>query len=164
MVAPEALNRFYVGDPDGRHGIETRVGATWMTREARESEIDDYAHYLSVALKAQGRKERPLVALGFSQGAHTVSRWVLRERIAPRIVILWGEGLPHDVDEDALTTLDTCWVLVRGEADRSREPRREERDHARLTAAEAHWHVRTHPGGHRIAGGLLEKLAEEFSV
>src|SRR5687767_2104602 len=35
LVAPEGLSRFYVDD---RH---ERVGASWMTREAREDEIDD---------------------------------------------------------------------------------------------------------------------------
>lgn len=42
IVAPEALNRFYLDDDGGPHGPESRVGATWMTREDRESEIADY--------------------------------------------------------------------------------------------------------------------------
>src|SRR5690606_29110285 len=48
IVAPEALSRFYVGDHGGPHGPESRVGATWMTREDRLREIDDYVRYLDL--------------------------------------------------------------------------------------------------------------------
>jgi len=44
IVAPEALSRFYVGNEAGRHGQSSKVGATWMTREAREDEITDYVN------------------------------------------------------------------------------------------------------------------------
>ena len=30
VVAPEALNRFYLGKEPGRHGPESMVGATWI--------------------------------------------------------------------------------------------------------------------------------------
>src|SRR5688500_9204944 len=35
IVAPEALNRFYVEAVPGVHGPDSKVGATWMTREDR---------------------------------------------------------------------------------------------------------------------------------
>ena len=40
LVAPEGLSRFYV---NATHGL---VGASWMTREDRQHEIDDYVGYL----------------------------------------------------------------------------------------------------------------------
>ncbi|MEJ2217163.1 MAG: hypothetical protein P8099_11165 [Gemmatimonadota bacterium] len=46
IVAPEGLSRFYVDDDSGPHGPGSRVGASWMTREDREREIDDYVAYL----------------------------------------------------------------------------------------------------------------------
>jgi hypothetical protein len=46
IVAPEALSRFYIEPAEGRHGPADRVGASWMTREDRESEIRDYVGYL----------------------------------------------------------------------------------------------------------------------
>src|SRR5712691_3738407 len=45
LVAPEALSRFYVEDTTVP-ARERKVGATWMTREDRLSEIDDYVRYL----------------------------------------------------------------------------------------------------------------------
>jgi len=164
LLAPEALNRFYLGDPDGRHGPETRVGATWMTREGRDDEIADYVRYLSGVAEGAAHPGRPLVVLGFSQGAHTAARWVLAGRATPRVVILWGEGLPHDVDEAALAASDVRWVLVRGEGDGSRDPAREARDEALLTRAEVRWEVRLHPGGHRLAPEVVAAVAEELGA
>src|SRR5215211_5481963 len=84
VVAPEALNRFYKNPEPSRHRIGG-VGATWMTSEARELEIDDYVAYLddlhahltadAVAGGADPDSLRVRV-LGFSQGAATAARWV----------------------------------------------------------------------------------------
>ncbi|MDX1494920.1 MAG: hypothetical protein R3253_12705, partial [Longimicrobiales bacterium] len=46
IVAPEGLSRFYVRSGGGRHGAESVVGASWMTREERLVEIADYVGYL----------------------------------------------------------------------------------------------------------------------
>src|SRR5947199_8460531 len=42
IVAPEGLSRFYLTET----ATERRVGASWMTREDRLHEIDDYVRYL----------------------------------------------------------------------------------------------------------------------
>src|SRR5881628_153311 len=75
IVAPEGLSRFYLTE----HPTELRVGASWMTREDRLHEIDDYVRYLDALYReVLGRVEGPaarVTALGFSQGTATVSRW-----------------------------------------------------------------------------------------
>src|SRR2546430_15583039 len=75
IVAPEGLSRFYLTESPS----ERRVGASWMTREDRLHEIADYVRYLdAVYREVLGRVEGPaarVTALGFSQGAATVSRW-----------------------------------------------------------------------------------------
>src|SRR2546428_199711 len=48
IVAPEGLSRFYLTE----NPSERRVGASWMTREDRVHEIDDYVRFLD-ALHAQ---------------------------------------------------------------------------------------------------------------
>ena len=86
IVAPEGLSRFYT---DASH---QRVGATWMTREDRDHEIQDHVAYLE-ALCDLVRKETgdvPLHTLGFSQGVATVVRWMMHGKTKPRNVILWG--------------------------------------------------------------------------
>src|SRR6202007_1819496 len=102
IVAPEALSRFYIEDPAGGSHADAKIGATWMTREDRLSEIDDYIGYLD-ALAAQLAQDFDLsrarvVALGFSQGVATVCRWV--ERGATRVdeVVLGAGAVPPDMD------------------------------------------------------------------
>ena len=76
IIAPEGLNKFYLraGQPE--------VGATWMTREDRESEMKDYIDYLDRlydTLLPTGYSAK-VVVLGFSQGVATVSRWVYQNK------------------------------------------------------------------------------------
>jgi predicted esterase len=99
IVAPEALSRFYLETGlDGRHGEV--VGASWLTREDREADLDDHLGYLD-QLGAQllgALPQRPrVVVLGFSQGSVTAARWVARGAFVPDVLILWGTPLPADV-------------------------------------------------------------------
>lgn len=101
IVAPEALSRFYV-DNTLPHGPDARIGATWMTREDRESEIADYVEYLdalAAQLLADRHADRPrLVAFGFSQGVATVVRWLALGQTPVDRVIAWSGSMPHDLD------------------------------------------------------------------
>lgn len=163
IVAPEALSRFYF--EGGFHGPGSKVGATWMTREDRLAEIEDYVAYLDAlhdAVFAQvDRKAATLTVLGFSQGTATVSRWVAQGKARPDRLVLWGGLLPPDLDLGAaraiLERLEL--VLVAGRRDRFVD---EEKLSAQVAALE---HVgitaRTvrHPGGHRLNPDVLAELA-----
>src|SRR4029078_12797765 len=46
VAAREAWNRFSLVSPESAPARERPVGATWMTREDRESEVSDYVEYL----------------------------------------------------------------------------------------------------------------------
>lgn len=92
IVTPEALNRFYLKGSGGQ------VGATWMTKEDRLNEIKDYISYLdtlynSLGLDVPGAK---VTALGFSQGASTVTRWVnaFNSRV-DNVIVFAGEVAPE---------------------------------------------------------------------
>ena len=101
IVAPEALSRFYL-DTKPPHGPEARVGATWMTREDRESEIADYVDYLDTLagtiLAGRNRARVTLVAFGFSQGVSTVMCWLAMGQTRVDRVIAWSGSVPHDLD------------------------------------------------------------------
>src|SRR6266513_3311805 len=79
IVAPEALSRYYAANEPGFHSSESKVLASWMTREDREAEIDDYVAYLDAVyadvFESLDRARVTVHALGYSQGAATVSRW-----------------------------------------------------------------------------------------
>lgn len=100
IIAPEALNRFYLraGKPE--------VGATWMTREDREAEMKDYVDYLNSVYDALSisQHQAKVVVLGFSQGVATLSRWVYRnERKIDALIFYAGEIANELQNEESIT-------------------------------------------------------------
>src|SRR5438034_9250029 len=71
IVAPEGLSRFYLIESP----TERRVGASWMTREDRLHEIDDYVRYLDALYRTVASGQATVTVLGFSQGTATACRW-----------------------------------------------------------------------------------------
>jgi predicted esterase len=163
VVAPEALSRFYVEGEVGPHGRESRVGASWMTREGREGEIDDYVAYLdgvaATVLEARAPTSPRVVVLGFSQGAETASRWAAYGEVLPGEFILWGGGLAADLDmARAAEKLRGVPVrLVVGDADGWAQ-KRAEASLVRLNEAGIPAEVVRYPGGHRIEPAVLARL------
>ena len=95
IIAPEGLSRFYL------QGTGGRVGATWMTREDRLTEIDDYVAYLnqlSESILSQSAPQVTVTVLGFSQGAATVCRWLTQASFRPVHLVLWAGAFPPDMD------------------------------------------------------------------
>jgi predicted esterase len=99
IIAPEGLHRFYL-DPIDRSASERRVGATWMTREARAADIADYIEYLEQVNETllAGAPEASLIGFGFSQGTATITRWAAAAARPVKRLVLWGAGLPPDLD------------------------------------------------------------------
>jgi predicted esterase len=93
FVAPEALNKYYLQDA-------SRVGATWMTKEDRETEIDDYVNYLNQLTDVLNLNNKKLIGLGFSQGGATLCRWIASGKIKLHISILWAAFFPPDLKLD----------------------------------------------------------------
>lgn len=165
IVAPEALNRFYIDTEPGPHGPEARVGATWMTREDREAEIADYVRYLDALYERifarVGREGVVVHALGFSQGAATASRWVAYGRARIDRLILWSGALAHDIDLDAAAERlrAVCPLLVAGERDEFASPVAAAREVERLRARGIAAEVVAFPGGHELDGEVLGRIA-----
>jgi len=161
IVAPEALSRFYVSDEPGRHGPASVVGATWMTREERDSEIRDYVAYLDRLAAAVLRGDERVTVLGFSQGVATAARWVTYGSLRPARIVAWADVLPPDLDlaRAAAALADTELVLVRGRSDRSVGEERAREEVARLTAARIAYRAVAYDGGHDIDAETLGALA-----
>lgn len=101
IIAPEGLSRFYLEDIVSRsQSANQKVGATWMTRENRLMDIENYLHYLNTIYQ----REIPTTftgqinILGFSQGAATASRWALDGTLQFHRLILWAGIFPPDMD------------------------------------------------------------------
>ena len=92
VVAPEGLHRFYV------EGTSGRVGASWMTREAREHDMADCLRFLDQIHAQLPPAQFPEVLLGFSQGVATGARWACRGRCEFAAHIFWAGVFPPDLD------------------------------------------------------------------
>ncbi|HEU5260965.1 MAG TPA: hypothetical protein VFU41_06010 [Gemmatimonadales bacterium] len=163
IVAPEGLSRFYLSESP----TERRVGASWMTREARLSEIDDYVRYLDgVYADVGGLIDRSRVvvhALGFSQGAATVSRWVAMGQARVDRLVLWGGELPPDLDLAVPTVADRLrsagLSLVYGRADQFITPKVVGEIADRLRAHGIPYRELAFDGGHELSDAVLKQLA-----
>lgn len=92
IVAAEGLSRFYLQEHSGR------VGASWMTREDRLIDIQNYLSYLDVlAEQAKLSEAETLNLLGFSQGVATICRWAMHTALPYQKLVLWAGVFPPDV-------------------------------------------------------------------
>lgn len=162
VVAPEALNRFYLAGPGGtRSHAEAPVGATWMTREDRDREVADQHAYLDAVLAAVSPAGPPrrLVVLGFSQGVATAVRWVVRSRHAVDRVIAWAGSLPAELEPSAAAPLSGRLTMVAGRADELLTPQRIESEHARLQSLGVDAPLVWYDGGHALDASTLARVA-----
>jgi predicted esterase len=160
IIAPEALSRFYLQEYQ-------RVGASWMTREAREAEIDDYLRYLDALYdRIFESLDRDIVTvhlLGFSQGGATASRWATLGQIQPDRLLLWAGDLAHDIDLAAcgeqLGGMDLTFII--GNEDEFITPDKIAVQEARLSKHHIPYRFIPFDGKHRLDAAVLKALANE---
>lgn len=98
VIAPEGLSRFYLENIQDGNRKSDRVGATWMTKENRLMDIDNYIEYLTSIYKHEVVADIPVTILGFSQGSATATRWALSGKVNFERLILWSGLFPPDMD------------------------------------------------------------------
>ncbi len=161
LVAPEALSRAYFEEK----GIR-RVGASWMTKEDRDAEIEDYVRYLDLMASRvlAGIPARPKIEVhGFSQGTATACRWVAFGNHPPSRLMLWSGLLPPDLPLDRYgPVLNRAGLeLAFGSRDKYIPAAEVDREQARLAAAGLTPRIHRFDGGHRVDRVTLELLTPE---
>lgn len=159
VIVPEALNRFYLKEMSGR------AGASWMTTEDRDNEIKDYILYLdNVYNTFISQTNAKIIGLGFSQGAATMARWVLKTQNRVDRIVFWGGNIPNDClnDIEKLNSLHPC--LLVGDKDEFITKEILEQvlkglDNAGLTFS----HI-FYKGGHAILTEPLLQLCDELTA
>jgi predicted esterase len=94
IICPEGLSRFYL------QGASGRVGASWMTKESRETDIMDYLNYLDTVWNWVGEQCPNLslrVMAGFSQGAATAARYTFYAADSIDRLLLCSGAFPPDL-------------------------------------------------------------------
>ena len=158
VIAPEGLHRYYI-DPLKVPAAERRIGATWMTREDRLTDIADYVRYLDTLHAIFVRPGVRVRVLGFSQGASTVLRWAMLGRAHIDQLILWGGEVPNDVAIDK--TLPPI-LFIRGTRDEFLRDDILARHLDALRAVDADYRLLEFDGGHTINDELLQTIAKGF--
>ena len=164
IVAPEAMNRFYLVSVDKAPARERPVGATWMTREDRESEIADYVEYLDalhddIAQKNGSESPASVNVVGFSQGAATATRWVTHGRARIDRLILWGGLLAPDVELDHGRALrGVSLTLVVGNRDHYVTGEMVNAEKARLAGLGISYQFVEFDGGHVIRRSVFPQI------
>lgn len=165
IVAPEALSRYYVATDPGLHSAESKVGATWMTREDRESEIADYVGYLDALydeiFTRVRREDASVTVVGFSQGGATANRWLTRGRARADRLIMWGALLASDADLNQAATFfhDVQLSIVYGKQDKFADEGMIANYESLLRSKNVPYQVVTFEGGHRMDRDTLRALA-----
>jgi len=157
FLFPQGLSKFYLDN-------HTRVGATWMTKEDRLTDIENqYAYIDSVIFDELGPEigQYHLNMLGFSQGVATITRYAAYKKIAFNKLILWGGGIPDElIKEDFDFLIDGMEVnMVLGDRDMYYSIEKYQREVAKAKMIMGD-HVRfsTYEGGHEINTDQLLKL------
>jgi len=159
VVAPEGLNYFY------KKGFGGAPGATWMTKQHRLSEIEDYTAYLS-QLHGQVLAQLPqnvrITVLGFSQGVTTICRWMMREQPALHQVVFWAgllpEGEPLDKIADFLKD-KKCYYYYGDKDPFIQEERLALTEKIKQDNGFV-WEMHRFAGGHELPGRVVKALWE----
>ena len=168
FVAPEGLSRYYLGAQNAVHRPDSPVGATWMTREDRDAEIEDQINYLDRVhdeiFSRVDRKAVRLWVLGFSQGVATVARWLARGRVTADRPVLWAGMIPPELDASggrALSARAPVTIVV-GDTDEFATPKVVAAQEAKLRELGVPYKKIAFEGGHDISdSGLLELAASD---
>ena len=169
IVAPEALNRYYLATEPGFHSAEAKIGATWMTRADRDAEIADYVAYLDdlydEIFTRASREEVSVTVVGFSQGGATANRWLTRGRARADRLIMWGALLATDSDLNQAATFfrDVKLTIVYGTRDKFADEGMISKYEKLLHDKNVPYELITFDGGHRMDRSTLGALAGSAS-
>ena len=163
IVAPEGLSRFYLTESPA----ERRVGATWMTKEDRLAEIEDYVRFLDAVhddvFRSVNQARVKVVALGFSQGTATACRWAAMGAARIDRLIVWGGEVPPDLDlsrDPAAQRIRALRLsLVYGARDEFFTPKVVAATEERLREHGIPYELMPFDGGHEIDAAALKKVA-----
>lgn len=150
VVAPEAFSRFYL------NGFSGRVGATWMTKEDRNTDINDYIAYLNHVWKMyqdkMGNRTVEIYVLGFSQGAATASRWVAMGNMLPHKLFLHSGVFPPDLPLEASEKFKQIKevVLLAGNSDKLITQEQLNKQEEEMKKEGVNLKVVNYNGGHEI--------------
>ena len=162
IIAPEGLNMFYL---DGKY---QRVGASWITKEEREKDIEENIDYLNSLLEViyneVGHRNITFNVLGFSQGGATACRWIFKSDMIVKNLILWAGDIPKDTltKENKIKWESINTHLVMGKKDNLINESIRAKFISLVSEYGLKYKLTVYDGDHRVYPDVLTKLAKTF--
>jgi predicted esterase len=162
IIAPEALNRFYITENF------SRVGASWMTKLERENDIVENNQYIESLFqkvsKDIGHSNFQLNVLGFSQGSATACRWIFSANNKANNFIVWAGDIPKDClkDENRSKWSSLNTFLVFGTKDPLITTDLSLKFQKRISEYKLNFDLVEYDGDHRIFPKVLKEVSEKF--
>jgi len=157
FVAPEGMHRFY------QSGTAGRVGASWMTREARELDITENTHALNKLHEQLEATLQPqkIIVIGFSQGGATAARWIADGKVNTDCFISWASVYPPDLGFPEQATFQPSKNLfVLGTSDQFFNE--EAVEQASKDYLQRGFEIVRFEGGHDLDAAVLEHLIQSI--
>ena len=155
IVAPEGLSKFY---------FRNKIGASWMTKEDRFNEIEDYLNFLEKLVNQLKNKfdlsDAKFNLLGFSQGVHTATRFFINSGQKFDNLFLCSSDFPKDADFEKLKTkLEySNMYFIYGLKDEIVKQERYSESVELLNKSNIDFSIVTFNGGHKIDRESILKL------
>jgi predicted esterase len=162
IIAPEALNRFYITENF------SRVGASWMTKLERENDIIENNQYIESLFqkvaKDIGHSNFQLNVLGFSQGSATACRWIFFGNNKVNNFIVWAGDIPKDslTEENRSKWNSLNIFLVFGTKDPLITTDLSLKFQKRISEYKLNFDLVEYDGDHRIFPKVLKEVSEKF--
>ena len=157
IVAPEGMHRFYL---EGNYG---RVGASWMTKEDRKTDITDNIGWLTSLDEKISKKYniKKRILLGFSQGGSTAIRWRLCNKVFFNALIIWGSDFPPEDKKkvEILVSDNENYFVIGSKDEYFNENKRNELIHEYKLLG---FNISTYDGNHDIDIKTVNKLIQKI--
>ena len=155
IIAPQAPSKYY------QTKAYKYVGASWLTKENRDLEIENVLNYLEAVMDLENLpKDKNIILLGFSQGVSIVTRWMAKRKILCNHLVIHSGSIPTEFDASNFSYLPNLkTTIIYGDNDEYLTPSKIE---AQLTYAQSIFpnspELIKFNGRHVMHPGSLEKL------
>lgn len=155
VISPQAQAKYYLSNK------YTHVGASWLTNENTEAEIENVLNYLDAVYEAENLKDAPnLIILGYSQGVSVATRWLARRKIKCDQLLLHSGKVPKEIKaEDFEFRKDLKVSFIYGSKDEYLKNGIVEIEEARLKKIFPKLEIRTYDGGHELNKEIISDIA-----
>ncbi|WP_420581075.1 alpha/beta hydrolase [Reichenbachiella sp.] len=97
VVVLQGLSKFYLPD-------QKNVGASWMTKEDRETDMRNQKFYFDAVInelfKSKSLSDYKVHLMGFSQGVSMISRMAAYSKVDFKTLVLWAGGFPPELQSE----------------------------------------------------------------